>query len=89
MKTQANLKLRFDDERTRRSLLAVLAPDNRVLPRGLVLSARGAAKEAELGVESSSASTTLSTVIALLRDLELFQEVSLLSHRNDGRDHRA
>ena len=87
MKTQANLRLRFEDERSRRSLLAVLAPDNRVLPKGLVLSARSAAKEVEFGVGSSSASTTLSTVLALLRDVELFQEVWLLSHRKDGRAH--
>jgi len=89
LKTRAILKLGLDGERTGRSLLSVLAPDNRVLPRGLLLSVRGAAGEATFNVQSSSASTTLSTVLALLRDIELFQEVWLLSHREDGRDRRA
>ncbi len=88
MRTSATLKLNLADRRTRSSLVSVLAPDNRDLPNGLRLSVRTAGNAAEFRVESPSPSTSLSTVLALLRDVVLFQEVLLLSHRDGGRDRR-
>jgi hypothetical protein len=89
MKTTATLLLEFGDDAARRSLDSVLAPDNEGLPRGLMLSMKGADRRLEVKVESDSPSTAISTTLALLRDITLFQEVWLLSHGKDGRDHRS
>ncbi len=86
MRTLATLKLNLADVPTRSSLISVLSPDNKELPKGLGLSVRTAGEAAEFTIESSSPSTTLSTVLALLRDAGLFQEVWLLSQRNNGGD---
>jgi len=84
MKTSATLTMEFSDARARRSLAEVLAPDNRELPRGLSLRAAGGAKTIELTVESESHSTSLSTALAILRDVTLFEEVWLLSRPKRG-----
>jgi hypothetical protein len=88
LKTSATLKLRFESAGARKSLMQVLAPDNRDLPMGLGLAVHGAGKTAEFEISSPSPSTSLSTVLALLRDAALFQEVWLLSHNRGGRGHR-
>ena len=75
----ATLTLRLADERARRDLAAVLAPDNEGLPRGLSLSVTGEGDVLRFGAESSSPSQAVSTVLALLRDITLFQEVWRLS----------
>jgi hypothetical protein len=85
LKTTATLTLEFSDARSRRSLAEVLAPDNRELPRGLSLNGGGGPKSIQLTMESESPSTSLSTALAFLRDIALFQEVWLLSHDKDGR----
>ncbi len=79
MKTTAVLRLKLSDGSARGNLVSVLAPDNQELPKGLDLSVRWVGREAEFVVESDSTSTSVSTVLALLRDIELFQEVWLLS----------
>ena len=89
MKTSATLTVGFSDARARRSLAEVLAPDNRVLPRGLSLKSGGGPRTIEFTIESESASTSLTTSLALLRDMALFEEVWLLSHGKDGRVGRA
>jgi hypothetical protein len=83
------LILGFADRKARQSLVSVLAPDNRELPRGLVLKTGGGSDTIEISMESESASTSLSTALAFLRDVALFQEVWLLSHRKGGTVHRA
>jgi hypothetical protein len=88
LKTSAKLRLKFESERARKSLLEVLAPDNRNLPKGLVLRVSDARRSAAFEVDSQSPSTSLSTILALLRDVALFQEVWLLSHGEGGRGHR-
>ena len=87
--TRATLTLRIADRSARKSLLSVLAPDNKGLPKGLEFSAIGAGWGTEFQIESASPFTTLSTVLALLRDITLFQEVWLLSHGKDARVRRA
>lgn len=89
MKTTAVLKLKLEDSRARVSLLSVLAPDNQELPKGLELSVHGAGREVEFRVQSASPSTSISTVLALLRDVALFQEVWLLSRGKGGGSRRA
>ncbi len=84
MKSRAILTVRLLDPGVRAKLSSVMAPDNEGLPRGLRLSmtARGAAITCV--VESASPSTAVSTILALLRDVSLFQEVWLLSHVKHG-----
>jgi hypothetical protein len=89
LKASAALKVVFADARIRRSLAEVLAPDNRELPRGLTLKSAGGPKSLEFTMESESTSTCLSTSLAFLRDIVLFQEVWLLSRAMDGRVGRA
>lgn len=79
MNVSADLTIRLSDPRARRSLSAVLAPDNEGLPRGLRLSMAGGGTTLGLRVESDSVPDALSIVLALLRDVALFQEVWLLS----------
>ncbi len=88
MRTSVTLTLKLENEGVRTALLDVLAPDNKELPKGLALSVRVEGSEAEFQVDSPSASTSLSTVLALLRDVTLFQEVWLLSHGKDARVRR-
>ena len=70
--------------RTKKSLRSVLAPDNVGIPRGTRLSMEVRGSSLAFDVESESASTALSTVLSLLRDITLFEEVWLLSHRSGG-----
>ena len=88
MKTDVILALSFSDPRARRSLATVLAPDNRVLPRGLSLRTGGGPRGMQIAMGSESPSTSLSTALAFLRDIALFQEVWLLSHGRGGRVRR-
>ena len=80
MKPKATLALRLSNAEVRKSLGSVLAPDNEGGPRGLRLSMTGKGASMEFQVESNSPASVLSTVLALLRDIVLFQEVWLLSH---------
>ncbi len=86
MKTAVVLRLRLSDASARSSLISVLTPDNEGLPRGLELSVHWVGREAEFRVGSTSAFTSISTALALLRDIELFQEVWLLSRLRSGGD---
>ncbi len=88
MKTTAVLTLSFRDERARDSLAAVLAPDNRDLPRSLSLSVETRGTTMEIAVASDSPSTSLSTTLGFLGDIALFEEVWLLSHGSGAGVHR-
>ena len=85
MKTTVSLTLELSDESVARAIASVLAPDNEGLPRGLRLSMAGRGSRMEVEIESDSPGTTLSTVLAILRDIRLFQEVWLLSRGKDAR----
>jgi hypothetical protein len=84
LKSIATLSLSMAGHEERAGLDAVLSPDNKELPRGLSLTSRGEGKALELSVESDSSSTCISTALALLNDIALFQEVWLLSRQPDG-----
>jgi hypothetical protein len=89
LKSTARLTLGLSDFEARKSLASVLAPDNEGTPRGLRLSMTCEGATIEFLVESVSPSTVVSTVLALLRDISLFQEVWLLSHGKGARVQRA
>ena len=88
MRTTATLRLELSGVQTRKSLGAVLAPDNVGLPRGLELTSKGSGSALVYSVEAESPSTAVSTTLALLRDAALFQEVWLLSRGKAGAAHR-
>ena len=88
MKASVTLTVRLSGLSEGKSLSAVLAPDNEGLPQGMLLSMATRGKVLELVVSAGSPSSSLSTVLALLRDVTLFQEVWLLSRQRGGRVQR-
>jgi hypothetical protein len=84
MKTTAALEVRCVDDEVRRSLESTLSPDNEGGPRELRLSMKGRGRRLSFEVETDSPSTSVSTALALLRDIALFQEVWLLSRPGQG-----
>ena len=88
MKASTTLTVRLSGAAQGKSLSAVLAPDNEGLPKGMLLSMATRGKVLELVVSAGSPSASLSTVLAILRDVTLFQEVWLLSRQRGGRVQR-
>ena len=84
MKASTTLTVRLSGAAEGKSLSAVLAPDNEGLPQGMLLSMSIKGKVLELVVSAGSPSASLSTILALLRDITLFQEVWLLSREKGG-----
>ena len=84
MKASATLTVRLSSAAEGESLSAVLAPDNEGLPQGMLLSMTTRGKVLELVISAGSPSASLSTILALLRDVTLFQEVWLLSRQRGG-----
>jgi hypothetical protein len=84
LRAAATLTVRLVDSGSRKALSAVLAPDNEVLPGELLLSAVEEEESIRFNAESKSPATAVSAVLALLRDITLFQEVWLLSHGKDA-----
>ena len=68
----------------RSKLNAVLLPDNRNAPRGLDISTSAAGRRLSFEIKSGSASQALSTSLAVLQDISLFQEIWLLSTARDA-----
>ena len=89
MNTEVALTVTLAGSGPKRALAAVLAPDNEGLPKGLRITSSGDDRSVSYIVKSRSPSTALSTALALLRDVSLFQEVWLLSHGKDARGRRA
>ena len=85
MKASATLTVHLSGAEEGSCLAAVLTPDNEGLPRGMVFSMTARKMALEFEVSSDSPATSLSTVLALLRDIRLFQEVWLLSSQGGGR----
>jgi len=84
LKASATLTVRLSGIAERKSLSDVLTPDNEGLPQGMLLSMSTRGKELELVISAGSPTATLSTILALLRDITLFQEVWLLSREKAG-----
>jgi len=88
LRASATLTVRLSGAVQGKSLSAVLAPDNQGLPQGMLLSMATRGRVLELVVSAGSPSDSLSTILALLRDITLFQEVWLLSRQSEGRVQR-
>jgi hypothetical protein len=88
LRAVATLTVRLSGSNVGKKLSEVLAPDNEGLPPGMLLSMETQGRNIEFEVSSGSPSTSLSTVLALLRDVTLFQEVWLLSRQGGGRVQR-
>ena len=73
MKAEARLTVDLADAKSRRALADVLAPDNEGLPEGLRMSVAGAGRSLRYQIGSDSPSSAVSTALALLRDVSLFQ----------------
>lgn len=84
MKARVELSISCSDVRTCRDLARVLTPDNTSVPAGLKFVMKARQKTLRFDVFSESPPSALSTVMAVLRDVTLFEQVWLLS-RAQGR----
>jgi len=66
-------------ERQARALEATLSPDNNSIPKDQKFSAKRRGASLRFKVESARPSTTLSSIVSLLTDAKLFQEVWMLA----------
>lgn len=78
MSASLNLSIRCVDKETAKRLEAVLTPDNVDTPRGMRLLMRRKHDTVRFEIASEGVSS-MATAIALLGDIALFEEVSLLS----------
>lgn len=85
MKTRVELGFYCPGADSARKLAAVLTPDNEGAPKGLELSMSADERGVTFRLGSDSPSTALSTILAILRDASLFEQVWLLSRARDGR----
>ena len=84
MRTTIRLSIKCADIPVCRQLVSVLTPDNEGVPRGMTLK-MGARKEIlEFRIASDLPSGAISTAMAVLHDVFLFQEVWLLSRAGDA-----
>lgn len=84
MRPRAVLDITCCDRNACEALVAVLTPDNEGGPRGLTTSLKRNGRVLRVQVEAETAATAISTCLAFLRDVALFQEVWLLSRREKG-----
>ena len=84
MKARARLEVLCADRGVRARLLSDLTPDNEGGPRGLRILLGGTGARLEIAIEAESPATAVSTSLAFLRDIALFEEVWLLSQRRRG-----
>jgi hypothetical protein len=83
MRTTVRLSVRSSDANVCNQLASVLAPDNEGTPRGMSLEMEVRKETLEIKIASDSSSGAVSTAMAVLRDVFLFQEVWLLSRAKD------
>ena len=84
MRASVKISIRCTDDLVGRGLRSVLTPDNKGVPRGLRFLMKGSAEVLEFDIGSGSPSTALSTSLALLQDISLFEQVWLLSRADDA-----
>jgi hypothetical protein len=85
LKTRVRLSFDCPEERTARMLGSVLSPDNDGAPQGLELSMSTTETGVTFRLTTDSISTAFSTVLAILRDASLFEQVWLLSRAPEGK----
>ena len=83
MKTTIRLSIRCADAPVCGQLASVLTPDNEGAPRGMTLRMEARKENLEFRIASDSPTGAVSTAVAVLRDVLLFQEVWLLSRAKD------
>jgi Transcription factor Pcc1 len=81
LRTTFKLTLKCADARTAKTLEAVLAPDNRPLPRGLRFAEKRTGRSLAFEASSQNHRSAHAAVESVLSDARLFQEVWLLSRR--------
>jgi Transcription factor Pcc1 len=79
LKANAVLRIGCADAETAGTLRRVLEPDNASVPAGLSLSMKLEGRTLSLDVTADALSTALSTCLAVIEDVRLFEQVSLLS----------
>jgi hypothetical protein len=79
LKTRIVLSVGCSDIQAGRELARVLAPDNAGGPRGLNIVMNAEQGAVRFDISSESPSSALSTAMAILRDVSLFEQVWLLS----------
>ncbi len=84
MRIAVRLSFKCADSSLSRKLSSVLAPDNEGLPSGLRFAMKVNGEVVRFEIDSESPVTGISTSLALLRDVSLFEQVWLLSERPDG-----
>ncbi len=84
MRTFVSLSFKCAHKSIGRKLGSVLAPDNEGFPSGLQFAMKVEDDVVRFEIESESLVTCISTSLALLRDVSLFEQVWLLSERPDG-----
>ncbi|HKT21960.1 MAG TPA: hypothetical protein VJR06_05045 [Nitrososphaerales archaeon] len=84
MKSTALLEITCIDPEVRKGLVSVLTPDNEGGPRGLRISLAATGRKLKVSIEAETPATAVSTCLAFLRDVALFQEIWLLSRTRRG-----
>jgi len=84
LNTKFTLKVGCGNAAIAKKLAAVLAPDNRAIPsdQRFAMSARSAVLT--FNVESERARSGFNTIRSVLRDVELFREIWLISSEKGG-----
>ena len=84
MKSKLLLKLTCQSPVTARRLAAVLGPDNRGFPSGQRFSMAVKSRFVKFSVESERLPSAFTTILGVLRDVALFQEIWLISRAMDA-----
>ena len=84
MRTRVELRAGCSDPKALESLMSVLAPDNEGAPRGMKLTSVAEGGAMKITIDSDSASSSISTALAILKDMVLFEGVWLLSQSERG-----
>lgn len=84
MKLEGRLEIACRDTAVASHLEEVLTPDNVGVPRNQRFSMARVRDSLVFGVESETPASLFSTLISVLRDVALFQEVWLLSSEKDA-----
>jgi hypothetical protein len=79
MKTRIRLSITCAGTDICHQLASVLSPDNTGAPHGMSLKMRARNETVEFQIASDSPAGAISTAMAVIRDVLLFQEVWLLS----------